>query len=149
MVRSYNAVQVYALCDNYLEFRSSLFGGSQNVMDTSVVYSEPVYTERAFGQEKGTSWPFMTPSHAKPKIDGKRKANAVNDMWIACMDLERGLTKLSDGDLSLIYRALILKTRTVDELARELNTKKASVNGRVLRAVDRLTLAMDGYAITV
>lgn len=148
MVRSYNPVTVYALCDNYLEFRSSLFGGSQAIMDTSMMPTENKL-EQALGQEKNTAWPFMTPSHAKPKLDGKRRANAVNDMWIACMDLERGLTKLSDGDLSLIYRALILKTRSIEELARELNTKKASVNGRVLRAVDRLTLAMDGYAITV
>lgn len=145
--KSYSPVMVERLCRSYLDHRHSLFGSAQRLPDSTIVDKPEATTrELPFGMRRGDSpWPFFEPIHAKPKVDGKRKADLATSLWVSMMDLEAGLKKLSDDDIGLVYKYHIFQTRTLDELAVEIGIKsRSAVSARVQRAVARLTHLMNG-----
>lgn len=145
--KSYSPVMVEKLARSYLDHRHSLFGSAQRLPDSTIVDKPEATTrELPFGMRRGDSpWPFLEPTHAKPKVDGKRKADLATSVWISMMDLEEGLKKLSDDDISLIYKYHIFQTRTLDELAVEIGIKsRSATSARVQRAVARLAHLMNG-----
>jgi len=89
-------------------------------------------------------WPFREPRHAKPPRDGKAKASQMETIWVSMLDLERGLSKLSDDELSLLYKYYLFQTHTLEELAVELQVDyPMTVLRRANLIVKHLTKVME------
>lgn len=136
-MHSYTADNVIRLMQNYLDFRYTQEGSTQKLPET-LTYTTPKWRgELPLGMKKTdlSPWPFREPRHAKEPRDGKAKAKQIEMIWVSMLDLERGLARLSDEDLSLMYKYYVFQTHTLDELTADLNTEHPST---VLRRLQRI-----------
>lgn len=131
---------------NYLDIRYMLDGRGQQLPDTYAVKAPARSADNLpFGQTaSGQAWPFMEPHRARSPVDGKRKARLLEDLHCVCLDIEDASKRVTDEDLELIYKYLILGTYTLDELVAERGvTSRGSMLRRIQRAVARYAYAME------
>jgi hypothetical protein len=149
---SYTPRAVERLLKSYLDIRDALTGRTQQLHDTYAITKRPSpvtrsTNDRPLGDTGGIPWPFMETSHARSPMNGKAKAQFMQELHVSILDLERGLKELTDEDLALIYDYLIFGNKTLDQLTVERGlTSRGSMQRRVMRAVERLTRAMERSA---
>lgn len=143
---TYTAPMVEKLLRNYLDIRYTLEGRGQILPDTYAVRTAARNTDDVpLGQTaRGQPWPFMEKARAKAPMDGKRRARLIEELHVACIDIEDALRKLTDDDLELLYDYHIFQNKTLDELVAARGvTSRGSMQKRIYRAVQRLTYAME------
>lgn len=143
---TYTPTNVERLLRSYLDIRETLETRGQILPDLYITKPQARSLDRLpFGQTpNGKAWPFMEPQRAKSPVDGKRQARQMEELHVCCLDIEEALKKVTDDDLELIYKHLILQTHTLDDLVAERKlTSRGSMRQRVHRAVERLTRVLE------
>lgn len=140
---SYTPHQVERLLRNYFQIKSVLHGSSRPPADRAApVNDRPQEDQRPHPIKDFV--PFSEPRHARGHIDGKARARAATELHVSVMDLEIGLTRLSDHDLELVYKYFLFGTHTLDELCIDRGvTSRASMSKLLQRVLRRLTKAMN------
>jgi hypothetical protein len=144
---TYTPRLVERLLKSYLDIRYTLEGKSPELPDTyAVVHKRTAPPERTpFGMTaSATAWPFMEKRPALHRTDGKKQARTMEELHVACLDIENALQYLSNDDLTIVYQYLIFQTHTLDELVAERGlVSRGSMQSRVKRIVKRVTKLME------
>ena len=127
----YTTSRLEKLLSNYLDIRATLNGRTQQLHDVNAVETEDAR-------------PFTSRSHAKAPQNGKGRARMMEELHVACIDIEEGLPHLTQEDQNLIIDYHILHKKTLDELCVERGThSRGSMQRRIRRAVARLVDVME------
>jgi hypothetical protein len=148
----YTPTLVERMLRSYVPIRDSINGGGTVEVRNEQPVMRPQLPAEArlpLGRTKANpSWPFMTKPKAQPVRDGKRKAQQIQELHCAVLDIEAAFPRLSDDDQWIIVHHLILQTHELEDVARRYHL--AGISGarmRVFRAVLRLTRYMEaGHA---
>lgn len=147
---AYTTALVEKILRNYLDIRATLEGNAQRVHDTYCAVKRPNFDKqrrasrrRAFGQTD-ERWPFMEPQHAKPPMDGKAKARAMEELHCAAIDLETAFPRLLKDEQELLLKYHVYQTHTLDELTKELGlASRGAMQQRIYRVVRNLAGEME------
>lgn len=142
----YNNKVVRNLLSQYLTLREFLCEGTGHSSPT-VQYKRKgtlrSLTEQPLGATADSPHPFQVKNHAQSKPDGKAKARAREEIHIMIMDLEAGLSKLSDHDHDLLIDYFVYERTTLDELCEKKNKEKPAVAMLIKRTLDKLVEAIN------
>jgi hypothetical protein len=132
---------VERLLREYLYLRSNLDSRAQQP-PTVIIDTE---SGRKPGAPNPRDNPFSSKPRSTPPRDGKKNQRDREEVWVSLLDLEAGLRQLSDDDLELVYKVLMLEMKTPDQLCKEFGASSThSLERRCGHVVDALTRIMNG-----
>lgn len=144
---TYRPHEVERLAQNYLHIRSTLLGSSRPSAQRFYITppADPASrSERPFGDNGTSPWPFREPRRASPVIDGKARAQAALELHVVTLDFELALKRMPDRDLELLYKYYVFGTHTLDDLCLERGiTSRGSMSDVLMRMIRRLTRLMN------
>lgn len=142
----YNNKVTRNLLSQYLTLREFLCEGTGQSSPTTQYLRKGTLrslTERPLGATADSPHPFQVKNYAQSKPDGKAKARAREELHTMLIDLETGLSKLSNHDRNLLIDYFVYEAITLDELCEQKNKEKPAVAMLIKRTVDKLAEAMN------
>ena len=142
----YSGQAVKHLLREYVHLRARLSARAQQSPEVITDFSStpiPTFLKTNNLRPTQVDMSYRTRARASPVRDGKTKQREFDEVWISLLDLEAGLRRLSDEEISLVYRYYMFETCTLEELATQIGTTLQGAEFACQRAVSSLTRFMN------